>query len=289
MADLMKGKSWRDRKHTMSYPAWVEIKTDEIRAHVIVTPQGAVWPVQFLSYAGKPLHNLEHFASSFRNLALNTGQLEFDCGVEVNGNYNDSYRWVRSSKGAPEDLTGVPIKFLLFDLPLYEGCTMAFAERMTLRHNVAVMAHAEDFTELVQPYGEWAHSAEDVDKMFEAARKQGHEGLMVKSTTHTYQRGKRIDGWLKCKSEETVDGVVEGFTEAISEDGTPLGRAGSVHVRMEDGSRASPHGIAHELGRDMWENPAKYIGQWCELAFMERDRQGGYRHPVFRRLREAKA
>ena len=64
---------------------------------------------------------------------------------------------------------------------------------------------------------------------------------------------------------------------------------GVRHVKVEDGSEASPHGIAHDLGRDMHENPEKYIGQWAEFKYMERDRQGGYRHPVFYRLREAKA
>ena len=284
MAELMKGHKWRDRKHKMTYPAWVEIKYDEIRCHVIVNPQN--WAVDYISYAGKPLHNLSEFDRKWVELAQITGLYEFDTGFEANGTYNDSYRWVRSSKGLPDDLIGKPTKFLLFDLPTVDG---RFEERMGIRHNVAVLALSIDFDNLFQPAGSWAHEHDSVDAMFTVARERGFEGLMVKSLDHTYERGKRTDGWLKVKPEDDADGIITEIHEAIGEDGTPLGRAGSVTIKVEDGSEASPHGIAHELGRDMWENKEKYLNQWAEFKYMERDRQGGYRHPVFHRLREAKA
>lgn len=288
MTALMKGHKWRDHKAKMTYPAWVEIKHDEIRCHVTVLPQGDEWPVTFLSFAGKPLANMEMFASAFRALAHDTGVFEFDCGFEVNKSYNDSYRWVRSTKGLPDDLRteGILCVFLLFDLPDHTG---DFSNRMSERHNVAVAAFDGLGLNMAVPHGEWARSAEDVDAMFTSARAKGYEGLMVKSLGHTYQRGKRTYGWLKVKPEDDADGIIEELHEAISEDGTPLGRAGSVGIRVEDGSKATPHGIPHDLGKDMWDNPAKYIGQWAEFKFMERDRQGGYRHPTFHRIREAKA
>jgi len=104
-----------------------------------------------------------------------------------------------------------------------------------------------------------------------------------------YERGKRTYGWLKLKPEDDADGIITGINQAFSETGEALGRAGSVDVLCADKSKASPSGIPHPLGRDMWENPQKYLGQWCEFRFMERDRQGGYRHPNFHRIREAKA
>ena len=119
---------------------------------------------------------------------------------------------------------------------------------------------------------------------------------MVKSLDHVYERGARIYGWLKYKPEEDADGVITELHEAICGKDQPhlglrkgdrLGRIGSVTVRMADGSTASPHGIAFPLGRDMFDHPEKYIGQWCEFKYMEIDRQGGYRHPTFHRLREA--
>lgn len=283
MAELMKGKKWTERKHKMTYPAWVEIKHDEIRCHVIVDPKAGT--VKYLSYASKPLHNLQVFDEFWLELTAQTGWTEFDTGFEANKNFNDSYRWVRSSNGLPPELHGAPTAFLLFDLPEHTG---TFSERMNARHHVAVLASQFDFN-LFQPAGSWAHEEASVDKMFKVARERGFEGIMVKSTDHLYQRGKRIDGWLKVKPEDDADGIITELHEAVSEDGTPLGRTGSITIQVEDGSFATPHGIAHDLGRAMHENPKRYIGQWAEFKFMERDRQGGYRHPTFHRIREAKA
>lgn len=284
MADLMKGHKWRDHKAKMSYPAWVEIKSDEIRCHVIVTPQGT-WDVQFLSFAGKPLANMQEFTQGFRELAQATGLMEFDCGFLVGESFDDSYRWVRSTKGLPEDLKGKPVTFLLFDLPTEPG---PFSLRVIARHNVATMAVALDVP-MVQPAGKWAETPEQVEELFNSARAAGHEGLMVKDMVHEYQRGKRTYGWLKVKPEDDADGLIIEVNRAYSLEGTPLNRAGSVTVELEDGSTAQPAGIPHELGADMWAHPEKYIGkQWVEFRFMERDRQGGYRHPFLHRLREAK-
>lgn len=282
-AQLMKGKTWKDFKHKAVYPAWVEIKHDEIRVRVLVDLEYK--QVQYLSYAEKPLHNLARFDAYWVELASITGYTEFDAGFEANGNFNDSYRWVRSSKGLPPELDDKPALFLLFDLPQLKT---PFEKRMVDRHTVCVLAASFDMP-LYQPAGSWAHSEGAVGEMFITARERGYEGLMVKSLEHLYEPGKRTNGWLKVKPTDDADGIITELHEAHSEDGTPLGRIGSITIAVEDGSIATPHGIAHELGREMHEHPERFIGQWAEFAFMERDRQGGYRHPTFNRIREAKS
>lgn len=284
-AELMKGQKWTERKHKMTYPAWVEIKVDEIRCRVVVMDLGTEHTrVQYLSYAEKPLNNMHEYDEDWIALAMQTGWTEFDTGFEVNRNFNDSYRWVRS-KGIPVDLIGSVRHFILFDLP---QSTKPFDGRMTERHTAAVLAAAQNF-EVYQPAGSWAHEEASVEQMFTVARERGFEGLMVKSLDHLYERGKRTNGWLKVKPSDDADGTITALHEAVSEDGTPLGRTGSITIAVEDGSTATPHGIAHELGREMHEHPERFIGQWAEFKYMERDRQGGYRHPVFSRIREAKA
>lgn len=287
MPELMKGHRWRDHKHKMTYPAWAEIKYDEIRVHVVVHPQGPEWPVTFLSFAGKPLFNLERFAAGFRQLAQDTGHTEFDVGFEANSSFNDTYRWVRSKNGVPPELVDAPTRFILFDLPIM--AKEDFRTRVTHRHNVCVAAHAEGFTSIELPGGGYVSCADEVDALFTKVRAEGLEGLMVKSWDHLYERGKRSYGWLKVKPEDDADGIITAVNQAVAEDGALHAWAGSVDIKCEDGSVASPHGIPHELGADMVRNPDKYIGQWAEFKFMERDRQGGYRHPTWGRLREAKA
>jgi hypothetical protein len=287
----MKGHVWHERcdakkrngAPVVTYPVYVEDKHDEIRCHVQVlsTPHPVV---HYMSYAGKPLANMQRFDELFKTLARGTGFYEFDMGFECNGNFNDSYRWVRSTKGVPEDLKNAKFKFYLFGLPDHP---CALSKQMTYRLEVA--AYALDWASIPVLVPMWtvARTPREVDKVFLNARARGLEGVMVKQPGAVYER-KRTDGWLKMKPEDDADGIIEDIYEAISEDGTPLGRAGSVKVRMEDDSIARPHGIPHALGEDIWQNPDKYIGQWCEFKFMERDRQGGYRHPTFNRIREAK-
>jgi len=281
LPELLKGKVWHERKDAktrtgepvVTYPVLAEPKYDEIRCHVLV---GATY-VEFLSYSGKPLANMEGFAHIFSVLSTQTGYHEFDCGFEVNSNFNDSYRWVRSTTNFPPDLIGVPTKFILFDLP-------ENTEQYKTR-KAKIIAVAE-LGGLSYAPGSICNNEAEVDAAFCSAREAGLEGLMIKSSTGTYQRGKRTDAWLKYKPEDDADGTITEVYEAISIEGVPLGRAGSVQLVMDDGSEAAPHGIAHALGVDIWENPAKYIGQRCEFFFMERDRKGGYRHPTFHRIRE---
>lgn len=303
MAELMKGNVWHERKDAkdrkgnpiVTYPVIVEPKVDEIRVHVI-REVGERDSLQFLSYAGKPLHNLERYAAALCTVMRAHAVFELDCGVEVNGNFNDSYRWVRSSTGIPANLQDAAVRWHLYDFP-----ARGFAEDYEARK-----AELEDMARRLRLLGvvagtlpaELACSPEQVTALYLHYRELGYEGAMVKRTHFTYARGKRTDDWLKYKPENDADGIIEGFEEAIcGKDqpelglrvGDPLGRIGSVHVRMEDGSTASPHGIPHGLGKEMKEHPEKFLGQWCEFNYMERDRQGGYRHPTWYRLREAKA
>lgn len=302
MPQLMKGNCWhercdaKDRKGNpiVKYPVYVEDKHDEIRCHVLVdltNPHDH--RIKFLSYAGKPLANMDRFCKLFSDLAKGTGYTEFDMGFECNGNFNDSYRWVRSTKGVPDDLKDATFKFFVFGLPTL-GLTL-FKQKV---EREAVAAYAKDWvsTPVLTPEVVLCDNAHDVENAFLNARARGLEGVMVKQPFALYER-KRTDGWLKMKPENDADGAITALHEAVCGTDQPelglkvgdkLGRIGSATIRMEDGSEAAPHGIPHGLGRAMLDHPENYIGQWVTMKYMERDRQGGYRHPTFHRLREAK-
>ncbi|QDH84691.1 putative DNA ligase [Achromobacter phage vB_AxyP_19-32_Axy23] len=211
----------------------------------------------------------------------------------VGDSFAHTDRLLKQSKNPDPQLLELPVTFYLFDLPLSQR---PFIERMRDRHIVAQLGRAVGLDVRV-PVHRVVESEADVIAFYLIARANGQEGVMVKGMHHLYQIGKRTDDWLKVKPEDDYDGEIVGFEEAICgvdqpelglTKGDRLGRVGAVVVRLEDGSMARPHGIPHELGRHMWENQGEYLGQWCEFVAMERDRQGGYRHPTFRRLREAK-
>lgn len=292
MAELMKGHKWNEYKHKVQYPVIAEVKVDEIRVHVKMCLDG----VNFLSYAGKPLHNLHKFATRIERVLDAYNIYELDLGFECNGNFNDSYRYVRSSRGVPEDLEEAPYMFTLYDVPdpRYQWFNHKYIERRLALVEIVQALQYQGVQCMLVPYS-ICHSEEEVIKEFEHQITQGNEGLMVKSLDHLYQRGKRSKDWLKVKPEEEADAQIIELIEAhaVAESSThcigdPLGRTGSILVRLEDGSTAAPAGIAHDLGFDMHQNPEKYIGQWIMFKYMERDRAGGYRHPSFVRFREDK-
>ena len=297
MPQLMKGETWADAcklvrgEPRFRYPVMVEAKADEIRCRVY----RADGVIQFESYAEKPLHNMGIWAEAFHLVLKQMQVTELDVGILVNGNFNDSYRWVRSAKGyplekfdkktgktAPELHSGL-VQFIVFDVP---ESTDQYVDRMVVA-DFAASGLRQYGVNAIRPKRQLCSSEGEVLACYEMYREQDYEGAMAKTLDHLYER-RRTFGWMKIKPKETFDGKITGFNEAVSEAGVPLGRVGSINVECADGSTASPAGIAHGLGRTLWEDQAKYIGQWIEFSCMERDRQGGYRHPIYDRFREDK-
>jgi len=293
LAKLMKGKSFKDYKHKVKYPLVAEIKLDEIRLDVRTTRgeetkcevSEVVQRVFFRSYADKPLHNLGVWSERFAGAMYIMGIERLDMGVLVNRSFDATYRYVRSSKGLPDDLKDAQVEFLLFDHPEQR---MEFRERMYYLDRLADHMRTYELPVIRPPRVE-VHSEDRVYRTYTAARDEGYEGLMLKTLDHKYELGKRTNGWLKVKPEDDADGIITEVLQAHSMEGEPLDRAGSVRIVCEDGSSADCGGIDHELGRAMLAHPEQFIGQWAEFVYMERDRQGGYRHPRFNRIREAKA
>ncbi|CAI3971370.1 ATP-dependent DNA ligase [Variovorax phage VAC_51] len=286
MSKLMKGHTFAKGKKKLTYPCSVEIKIDEIRLDVRNDGQGVI----FRSFADKPLHNLERYKEMFSRFMVSFDIPRLDMGVIVNKSFNDTYRYVRSSKGLPADLEVKSLEFILFDLPHAVG--VPYIERILWRRKYAGIMRDYDLP-VITPERSVASNEEDVLALYAAAVERGFEGLMVKDHAGLYELDKRTNGWLKVKPEEDADGIVQGISEAVSEAGEPLGRVGSLRVEahLPDGSTqlVNVPGIPHEIGRAWFLDPSLIVGQWIEFQYMMRDRQGGFRHPRFNRIREAKA
>ena len=175
--------------------------------------------------------------------------------------------------------------FILFDIP---ELGLPYYQRRVERHIVTRFASECAGLRIVEPESYTVNSLAEVMQKYQEFREAGHEGAMAKLPNHLYER-RRSFSWMKVKPSMDFDGFVVGINEATSETGEPLGRAGSLLVKMKDNSTANVAGIPHELGRLIWQNQGAYLNHWAECYCMERDRKGGYRHPIFNRFREAKA
>lgn len=269
----------------------VQTKRDEIRCVAKVEDTG----VTYTSASGKPLYNIHQaFSNLFTMLFEMTGLTKFDMGVCVNNSFDLTKRVIRSSKKEydcrgresyiiTEKLRGQPARtvyegtlelaFWLYDLP--ELGWKPYEERRKMMAELCRMAGNSLFC----PETEVVTSEREVYQIHDMLIGLGHEGTMVKRFDHRYTEGRTVD-WMKLKPEEEVDVEITGYTPG--ENGFE-GMVGSLIGRAEDGSTVSFSGFTLELRRELTDNFEAYRGRWAEVRYMQRDSQGGYRHPRFYR------
>lgn len=174
------------------------------------------------------------------------------------------------------------ISFWLYDLP---GKDCGYEERLhlmkwaTSRLDMVFMPE----THLIGAWGETHDNClKDVMALFEKATGAGHEGLMVKRFNHKWVPTRTVD-WMKLKPSDEKDGRIVGFNPGTV--GTEFeGLVGSVQIDFEDGSTCNTSGFTLELRQEFTDYPEKYLGKVAEIHYMQRDAQGGYRHPSLYRI-----
>ena len=144
----------------------------------------------------------------------------------------------------------------------------------------------------------------ELNALYEKARADGHEGLVVKDPLGFYMRGKK-SGWWKMKPENEADGVIVGLnwgTPGLANEGKVIG----FEVLLESGRVVSANNISQALMDEFTsayeahnlrvyneymtdiereecsypdENP--YNGWQCQVAYMEETPDGSLRHPSF--------
>lgn len=119
----------------------------------------------------------------------------------------------------------------------------------------------------------------------------GFEGAIVKRLDAPYASGKRGRGWWKIKAIETVDAVIMGYQPG---EGKYDGQLGALLLGQYDADGALVQiakcsGMTDAERLTMSQDPGTYIGTVVEFRHMGQMPSGGYRHPVFARLRDDKA
>lgn len=124
----------------------------------------------------------------------------------------------------------------------------------------------------------------ELNALYEKARADGHEGLVVKDPLGFYMRGKKSGHW-KMKPECDADGVIVGLnwgTPGLANEGKVIG----FEVLLESGRVVSANNISQAL-MDEFTNTVNiegekfYDGHACQVAYMEETPDGSLRHPSF--------
>ncbi|HEY1976782.1 MAG TPA: ATP-dependent DNA ligase [Candidatus Baltobacteraceae bacterium] len=104
--------------------------------------------------------------------------------------------------------TDVPVVYVIFDLLALDEVLLV-DEPLVRRRELLAGAVVPNETLSIAPFDPAAEiAAIDVNERFEAARKRGNEGLMLKRADSPYAPGRRGKWWLKLKRELTTLDVV---------------------------------------------------------------------------------
>lgn len=128
--------------------------------------------------------------------------------------------------------------------------------------------------------------------LYEKARADGHEGLVVKDPLGFYQRGKKSGFW-KMKPENEADGIIQDVnwgTEGLANEGKVIG----FEVLLESGRAVSANNISQALMNEFTAAVKHaesvgmgmpYTGFACQVNYMEETPDGSLRHPSFAMFR----
>jgi len=187
--------------------AWVEDKYDGIRGQLHKEGERVVLYSRDLNEVTAAFPEVVTAASAVPHDVLLDGELlAFKDGV-VRPFFELQHRLGRKVVSA-QLLTEVPVIFVAFDLLYLDGRNLL---EEPLRERRRLLDELDLPSPFMLAYLIQANNAEELDRIFDAARARNNEGLMVKDPASKYTPGRRGLGWLKLKKAlATLDVVVTG-------------------------------------------------------------------------------
>jgi bifunctional non-homologous end joining protein LigD len=205
-----------------------------------------------------------------------------------------------------EECRDAPLIYYVFDILYLDGYDMRSVAYNSRRHLLRNTLLTSDNLRLVDSF------AAEGKKVFEAAVKNGLEGVVAKKTDSLYQPGKRSQDWLKVKATQSGDFIITGYTAGEGNRSESMGAlllgyldnnntliyAGHVGTGFNEQTlsdikqrldslktdRSPFTEIPDTNGKATWVRPELI----AEVKYSQWTRDGRLRAPVFMRLREDK-
>jgi DNA ligase-1 len=187
--------------------AWVEDKYDGIRAQLHKEGDRVILYSRDLNEVTAAFPEVVATAETVPHDVLLDGELlAFKDGV-VRPFFELQHRLGRKVVSA-QLLAEVPVIFVAFDMLYLDGRNLL---EDPLRERRRLLDDLNLPSPFMLAYLIQANNAEELDRIFDAARARNNEGLMVKDPDSKYTPGRRGLGWLKLKKAlATLDVVVTG-------------------------------------------------------------------------------
>jgi len=216
--------------------------------------------------------------------------------------------YLRSIKGISHDKTEAPsaIIYYVFDILYLDGYDLM---RVLLSTRKEVLRSVLVLTEDVRLV---EHFEKDGQTVYEAAIKNGLEGVVAKRKAGIYEAGKRSKDWLKIKAVNSDEFIICGFTQGTGNRSKTFGAlvlgyydkkntlqpAGNVGTGFDSGLllslRKELNGLTVKIPPFDTETKDSEGVTWvrpelvAEVKFAEWTKDGLLRAPVFLRLRDDK-
>ena len=179
------------------------------------------------------------------------------------------------------------IQYMIFDILEYKGKSLIDQPWENRR------VELEDyyFNNLSETPDVWLTNFVNNKKaLLSRAYEQNWEGIMLKNRYGLYIPNKRPEhNWYKIKRHITYDVVIMDFEAGK---GKFKGQIGSIVFGLYDGDNLVPvgkcSGMTDGQRQLMSDHPERYIGRVIEIGAMERTKDGKFRHPQFKMLRDDK-
>ena len=235
----MLANKWEDRQKYISEPFYVQPKLDGVR--LIVSNKGC------FSRTGKPVEGVDHLARGLKDGEY----LDGECYAP-----NKTFEEITSMfKMNPQSL-----EFHIFDYFDINRPNLTFEER---KKRITVDTFRVDKKSEVQGYHDLFVN-------------QGHEGIMIRDASSTYEIGKRSNYLLKYKAFQTEEYEIVDVKEGT---GREKGAAIWVCKVGEHQFSAKPEGTL-EVRKKYLQEKEKYIGKQLTVRYQNLTALGVPRFPV---------
>ena len=235
----MLANKWEDRQKYISEPFYVQPKLDGVR--LLVSNQGC------FSRTGKPVKGVEHLARGLKDGEY----LDGECYAP-----NKTFEEITSMfKMNPETL-----EFHVFDYFDLNRPNLTFEERLKYTTVDTFLVKKKD----------------DVPSYHDMFVNQGHEGIMIRDASSTYEVGKRSNYLLKYKAFQTEEYPIVDVKEGT---GREKGAAIWVCKAGEHEFSVKPEGTLETRKKFLVEKDT-YIGKQLTVRFQNLTALGVPRFPV---------
>lgn len=135
----------------------------------------------------------------------------------------------------------IPLKYVAFDLLYLNGQDLTGQPFQQRRQQLELLLQSrmqKPGLPLELAQGSLVHSKEELNRLYEQFRRQGHEGCMIKDPKAAYPLAARSPAWLKRKPSESVDLVLTAaYWGESSRDGQRMFDSYSLAARSKEGWR----------------------------------------------------